>query len=766
MHPSVGGTRGVLEWLRARDAGLSALRRATRAAIVMPGMFALGSQVIGNSTVATFAAFGSFALLLLADFGGTMPERLAAQVSLIASGCVLICLGTLASRNAWLAAAAMVVVGFLVLFSGVVSSVLAAASTSVLLSFILPVSLPGPIGSIPDRLAGWLLAGAASLIAISLLWPAPVREPLRTAAAEACRRLSMRLTAEVSADGDSLADTSFADTVAAADASVAALRTTFFATPYRPTGLSTAARAIVRLVDEIIWLSVILSHMPMGRSSPFEETVRAVKTAAATLLDHAGKALGPGRGPEDSLQAHLSDLARARADMERAATGSLPLKRTADGATELVSSLEPSFRAHELTFAITAIAENIEVTLAAQQRTWWQKLLGRSPKGVDGALASAQQRAGAHVERHSVWLHNSVRGAVGLGGAVLIADLSGAQHSFWIVLGTLSVLRSNALNTGQNVVRGLLGTALGFVVGGLLVAAIGTNTTLLWFLLPVAIVVAGIAPAVSFAAGQAGFTVTLLILFNILSPTGWQVGLVRIEDVAIGFAVSLVVGTLFWPRGAAAALAQALFEAYTECAGYLRAAVEWGAQRCASTPPGRPPGDEAVRAAAAARRLDDAFRGFLAEPGTKHLALAEVAALITGVAGLRLTADAVLDLWLNCEESPAADRTAAQAELVAVGGRVSEWYRTMAQAVVAGGTVPEPLPHDAAADGRLVGAVRHDLLDGVDGGRPLAVRIIWTGDHLDAVRRLQDSLAQPSREAAAYRHRSRRLTPWRGVPVG
>jgi uncharacterized membrane protein YccC len=104
----------------------------------------------------------------------------------------------------------------------------------------------------------------------------------------------------------------------------------------------------------------------------------------------------------------------------------------------------------------------------------------------------------------------------------------------------------------------LLGTTIGFVIGGLLVLVLGTNPVLLWVLLPVAILVAGIAPAVSFTAGQAGFTVTLLILFNIISPAGWEVGLVRIEDIAIGCAVSLVVGALFWPRGAAGALQGAL----------------------------------------------------------------------------------------------------------------------------------------------------------------------------------------------------------------
>src|SRR5205823_117801 len=111
------------------------------------------------------------------------------------------------------------------------------------------------------------------------------------------------------------------------------------------------------------------------------------------------------------------------------------------------------------------------------------------------------------------------------------------------------------LNTGQSVVRGLLGTAAGFIVGAALVALIGTNTTLLWFLLPAAVLLAGLAPAVvSFAAGQAAFTLTLLILFNILQPEGWRIGLVRIEDVALGFAASLLVGLLFWPRGAAAVL--------------------------------------------------------------------------------------------------------------------------------------------------------------------------------------------------------------------
>ena len=84
----------------------------------------------------------------------------------------------------------------------------------------------------------------------------------------------------------------------------------------------------------------------------------------------------------------------------------------------------------------------------------WPACWAASPPALPNTLLAARQRAGSHLESHSVWLHNSLRGAVGLGLAVLVARLTGVQHSFWVVLGTLSVLRSNALNTGQNVAAG------------------------------------------------------------------------------------------------------------------------------------------------------------------------------------------------------------------------------------------------------------------------------------------------------------------------
>jgi hypothetical protein len=227
---------------------------------------------------------------------------------------------------------------------------------------------------------------------------------------------------------------------------------------------------------------------------------------------------------------------------------------------------------------------------------------------------------------------------------------------------------------------------------------------------------------------------------------------VRIEDVALGAAVSLAVGLLLWPRGAGAALGRALADAYAASAAYLAGAVRFGIGRCDALAAAVPaPSDQAARAAAAARRLDDAFRTYLAERGEKPLPMAEVTSLVTGVVGLRLAGDAVLELWSEDGETPGGDRTAAREALVAETEQMTGWYGAFASALTGGSAVPEPLAHDDGADRRLVDAVDHDLRGDDGTATATAVRMIWTGDHLDAARRLQATLADPARTAVEQR---------------
>src|ERR1700733_2940886 len=314
-----------LRWLGQRDRGFAALRRATRAAIIMPGMFALGDKVIGDPQLATFAAFGSFAMLLLVDFGGPMAERLQAQAALAVTGGVFVCLATLASQNAWLAAVAMAVVGFGVIFAGVVSSVLAGATTALLLAFILPVSLAAPASAVPDRLVGWGMAGGVALVATALLWPAPAGVLVRRAAPAASRALAARRRAGGAyllrrMDEQFALDRDRAD--AQAGQAVEALRSAFLATPYRPTGLSTPARTTVRLVDELNWLNSIVIQPGLHHDGVNRAGLR-VKEAAAVVLDRAADLLDSRGGSSGKLDAALTELAAAHAKKQEEVTANL-----------------------------------------------------------------------------------------------------------------------------------------------------------------------------------------------------------------------------------------------------------------------------------------------------------------------------------------------------------------------------------------------------------------------------------------------------------
>ena len=757
-------------WIRKHDPNFAALRRAARTAIIMPGLFALSIHVIGNAQVATFAAFGSIALLMLVDFPGPTRARLHAQAAFSVVGAIFVCLGTLTSQTVWLSVVAMGVVAFIVIFAGVISSVLASSTTALLLVFILSTAVPGSTSVIPDRLAGWAMASVVAFVAVWLLWPAKVPNAVRIAAANACRALAARLHWNVSNSLGAASSEDKKGVTVSAEVAVDTLHRTFLAAPWRPTGLGTSSRAVVRLVDELLWMGdQIVVLTTTTATTPGTRLTCQIHSSSAAVLETGAALLVAPSSSSAELDGALRNLSDALEAMESEVTLQVPIsarfeysalelatsvtgEETIDRPIEeFVTSLEPSFRAQELGYAASLVGSNIELAAAADRRGWLEAIAGVEPGDASGPLNSARDRATAHLDPHSVWLHNSLRGAIGLAIAVLVAEKTGLQHSFWVILGTLSVLRSNALNTGQNALRAILGTVVGFVVGAGVLALVGSNTSWLWILLPLALLVAGFAPtAISFAAGQAGFTLAIVILFNLLQPAGWRVGLYRVEDVVIGCAVSVGVGLLFWPRGATAALNKALREAYALSAIYLEAAVRFGTERSdGGIYPPHSPAQEKIAAAAASRRLDDALRTYLVERNSKPFSIPEVTALVTGVASLGQIGDAVLNLWEKEDRRPAADRQSAGDQLIYEVSLLRRWYEGLGAALVGESSVPHAASPSESSDRHVIEAVRDDLRDADGHVAATAVRQIWTRDYLESARRLQQSLVGPAQVVAA-----------------
>src|SRR5437762_3953238 len=118
------------------DPGLAALRRAARAAIVIPPVLAFAIFVLQGGQNVIFAVFGCFALLVMSDFGGQRPSRALAYLTATAVGALLVTIGTLVSVSAGLATALMFAVGFAIALSRVFGGYVAAAQTGMLLSFV------------------------------------------------------------------------------------------------------------------------------------------------------------------------------------------------------------------------------------------------------------------------------------------------------------------------------------------------------------------------------------------------------------------------------------------------------------------------------------------------------------------------------------------------------------------------------------------------------------------------------------------------------
>ncbi len=685
-----------------------ALKTAARAAIVMPAVFAFTDNVIGQPQTTIFSAFGSFAMLVLADFEGPPRNRLKAYLSLAAIGAALVSLGTLCSRSIAAGAIATALVGFAILFSGLINRYFAAGSFAALLSFIISVNVPAAPSAIPERLEGWVLASAVAITAAMLLWPPRPRPALRPGAARARTAIADLLQAELDRDP------SRADRVAEAGEAVASLRERFVGTPFRPTGATGATKALAFLVDELDWLrSIAVLPAQAGYDICREENREALAAGIAVLRASAARLSGGDERPD------LERLVQAR---EAGARALLRDIRNLPPDRDETSPLESSFRARALSYATWEVGANalLATGSTAPEVEWGPRRGASAPREVVRLLAE-------HARLRSVWFRNSVRGTVGLTIAVYVAQRASLQHAFWAVLGTLSVLRSNALGTGSTILQAVAGTAAGIVVGSALIVAIGTTHALLWAVLPVAVLVAAYAPrAISFATGQAGFTVVLLILFNIIQPTGWSVGLVRVEDVAIGFAISLTVGLLFWPRGARAVLRKSASDAYATSAEYLAAA--------AIAP--RDVRDVRAAAVAAAHRLDDAYRQFLDEPGHELLDMDSIGALVTGATRLRLAAHSLTTI--AGETGPWDGVAALDHEAAALRA----WYLAFADAIRRSVPGPEPEGVEGTGGSEVLRHLDEAVAQGATNRTRAALGAALASEHLDNLRSTQAHLAR------------------------
>ncbi len=300
------------DWLRTHDPGYGALRRAGRAAILMPALFALGDKVIGNPKMSYFIVVrDSFAKLLLVDFQGSRLDRLRSQALIGLTCIVLICLGTLVSQST--------VAGD----RGDVRRCLRRAvqrrrqfgdrKRDHAAGAVIHPAGHGPGDGVPDpdRVAGWAIAAVVSMVATPCCGPRLSPSRSRLGRVAACRALADRLRAEiawVTGDGGEQSERERRRRARTLPMPPS-MRSTGCSSP-RPTGQPASPP---RRVRRSAWSmscagsgAVLLRSAMQRRTTPPDPALCGVKLAAADVLERAAAALDS--GDETAGRATIGEL--------------------------------------------------------------------------------------------------------------------------------------------------------------------------------------------------------------------------------------------------------------------------------------------------------------------------------------------------------------------------------------------------------------------------------------------------------------------------
>lgn len=541
--PATAATVG--RWVRD-DPGRPALRRAVRVTLAACLAFYPLRYGLGAPTVAVYAVFTAVALGALSDVQGPPATRTRTYLAALGAGLVLVTVGTLAAVSTAVAAAGMLVVGFAVAYAGVGGPRVAGVATGLQLFYVLPCFPPFAPDTLGQRLAG-LVVGGLVLVAVDRL-VLPVAAPPRPG--ERLARAADAISAYADALGPVLRDPTtavpgeLAARRAAVDDAAARMRLADIPSPQRPLGPGVRDRALLAagagtrvvaarlgaLADLLLVGADRVAHprtadLVRAAGDAFGELAGAVRAGRAAPPDTSGI----DRALDDYLAERARRLAATHADPPGGLRAGLAAATVAEDTRLVVLAAHGFLGAPPPDPAATPPA-------------LWFLHAGR------GELI--RRRLRVHLTPRSVYLQNALRLALGLAAARVVAGVLDLSHGFWALLATLSLMRTSA-TAGRAVLRpAFAGTVGGALVAAALLALVGPDTEVFAWALPLVMVLAFAAgPLLGVAAGQAGFTVVVALLFAQVAPTGWQLAEVRLADVVIGGLVGATIGAAVWPRG-------------------------------------------------------------------------------------------------------------------------------------------------------------------------------------------------------------------------
>uniref|UniRef100_A0AAU2JY41 FUSC family protein n=1 Tax=Streptomyces sp. NBC_00049 TaxID=2903617 RepID=A0AAU2JY41_9ACTN len=530
-----------------RDAGTargptSATRHATRTTLAACTAFFVCLYGLDRPVAATYALFGVVSMAALSHIPGTGRQRAPVLIRAAPATWALVTIGTYLAVRTWSAVAGMLLIGFVLAFVAAAGPRAAGAAPGLQLLYILPCFPPYAPDTLGDRLAGMTFGLVLLILAEILVMPEPRGPSYRRMAAEAADTAA-RCAAELCRAPYALSEAS----AAAAGAAGESLRPFRVDEAERPAGPGLRDRALAHVgLSARTLLSRLTSlpgpppgGLPLKQGPEVLHAVAGATAETAALLGggkggNGAAAVGRGSDAGDALR-HVRE--RAAVADEQPSTAAVGRRRAAllelaDAALALSTAARLAIRGRRARVAARSDPGRFWYAGYSAPRLWWHRLA-------------------AHAGPRSVHFQNAVRISLALAAARTVAGIDSLPHGFWAMLAVLSLTRTTASQTRATVRNALLGTLLGALVTGGLLALIGDRTTVYAIALPFVMLTAfRVGPVRGVGWAQGMFTLVVAFVFAQLSPVTWQLAEVRILDVIVGSLIGVVFGLLAWPRGA------------------------------------------------------------------------------------------------------------------------------------------------------------------------------------------------------------------------
>ncbi|MDG4790703.1 FUSC family protein [Micromonospora sp. WMMD1102] len=572
---------GAVRWLRRRDPDFRVLRRGARLALVAAAGLFGGRYGLGNPLLGLYTLFGAIATGLISQLPGGPVQRARTLLAALPVAWFLVTAGTFLAVDTWMAAAGMLVVGFVIPFAGVGGPRILGLATGLQLFYIAASFPPYQPGTLPARLAGVTLGVVLLIAAELLLWPDPTppgyRHRLGEAANSAAHLLDLLagLPAGRPVDRVELSRRRAETARAVERVWLARIPPT-----ERPASAGRRDRAL-RHGDRL--LRQLLHHAYRIADDPGEvrddELAGLLRQSAAVLHD-AGRMLCGGAEPVGSSRLTALE-SRIRELYDR--PSAVP---TDDRAPDRLRREAVSLRAADQAHAF-GVAARIAVGLRPPARSPAGPELDEFWYAHRSPLALYWQQFRFHLTTRSVYLQGALRVAVALAAARVVAGFLHLNHGFWVLLAVLTLMRTSAVDTRNALRPVLLGTLLGAAVGTLLLLGAGESPQVLLVTLPVAMVLTfTVGPLLPQFGGQALFTVLFVTVFAQAGPPNLEIAGARLLDVAIGAVVGVLAGLLLWPKGSSGELRRSI--------GRYLAVSATAAEEVTRTLAGRPVRQDAV----------------------------------------------------------------------------------------------------------------------------------------------------------------------------